>query len=1476
MRNLVLTSCALLALAGCKRPGPPAAVATAPAGPVPVGAVVVLDGSASSDPQGRALQFQWKLTARPAGSTAEIADPTLATAWLTPDVEGPYEARLVASNGVLTSEAAVPFTVQCGAAAPVVALTATPQEAATGELVQIEGSFTDADLEEPCGQRQLHTLSWSLVGAPAGSAAHLSATEGAKPFLTPDLPGTYRVQLAITDSTGRAGQKTVELTARECGVNAPIIVALSADPATVGARVQVRAMALDPDSAPPCSRPGALTYAWRFAARPATSAARFDNRRLASPSFLPDVAGTYVVELAVTDPTRRTARGQLSIDVSGCGASAPSITAVAPSPAAPNVGQVIELSAAVEDPDNAAPCSSSQLFGLKWSLVGLPAGSAAALSDPQALRPWFKADVAGEYRLTVEAFDDTGRASAPFALSLQVSACGSGVPLARIEMPAAAGVGRPVQAVARVSDADATAPCSSPESFRYAWSFAALPRRSTALLNGVALSAPSFVPDVAGDYVLRLVVTDSAGHRSAPAFATVAVAACGANPPIAAASATPAAPNPGQPVLLSASATDPDNDAFCLDGQSVSWQWAFESLPAGSRAALSSSTARQPSFAPDVAGDYVVRLVASDSTGRSSEPARVTVSATSCGGAAPVASASAQPSAPAIGQAVRLRGAVADADNDAHCLAGQSFTYGWSFESLPAGSRAVLDDAAALAPSFAPDLPGEYVLRLVAVDSTGNSSAPARVSVTASGCSANAPVAAVAADPASAHVGKAIRLVPAVSDSDNEPVCSLPMPQSFSYAWALLSAPAGSTAQLSDNRAREPSFVADFPGDYTARLIVTDSAGLSSRPADVTVSVHGCGANAPVILSADAHPMVSAVGQTVELRAAFQDADDGAECQSALGTPFSNTFAWRVLSAPAASAAAITGADRLVAGFVPDVPGAYQLEITVTDPTGRSDAKTAALTVTACGAAAPTVAPAVDPISRAHVNGFIVLHSNAQDADIQIPCGASQHLDFQWWFQELPAGSRARFDDATRRDASFVPDAGGSYVVAVAATDSTGRRSAVRTASVEVDPCGGKPPVAQLTAALEGGPTFGPSADLAQIVIPACVRVLLDGSPSFDPDVACGLPQASDSLGYQWQLVSTPAGATNPLQGSAAASRSFDPQVPSSLEAPYVVELKVSDGMLESAPARVALVTESFEITSIDPAMACEGNVPAQLTLNGKGFLRVAGFEPTIRFEPPGVQAGLVRLAGCAPTHCGIESCTELVVEVPPGAGSAGAHTVTVTNPVGEACSASAVFSVGPPPIVAAVSPRSTCAGQASFAIEGSGFGPATVVRFNAAPADRVAYATASKLAAGFDDLVPGLYDVTASSGAGCAATLKEAVAVLPGPSVHAVYPEIVSGARATLATLSVSGINGASVSWVGIRPAGSADAFRDLRYAYDPQRPDQVRAVIPAGLAVGRYEIGLRDGDGCSARLAGAFTVTEQETLAVRDCFGSCGRLRP
>jgi len=78
-----------------------------------------------------------------------------------------------------------------------------------------------------------------------------------------------------------------------------------------------------------------------------------------------------------------------------------------------------------------------------------------------------------------------------------------------------------------------------------------------------------------------------------------------------------------------------------------------------------------------------------------------------------------------VGDTVRLDGsASSDADND-------PLTYAWSFTAMPVGSRAVLSDATAVAPSFTADVAGTYIVTLVVNDGSVES-APHSVNVTAS------------------------------------------------------------------------------------------------------------------------------------------------------------------------------------------------------------------------------------------------------------------------------------------------------------------------------------------------------------------------------------------------------------------------------------------------------------------------------------------------------------------------------------------------------------------------------------------------------------------------------------------------------------------------------------------------------------------------------------------------------------------------
>jgi hypothetical protein len=81
---------------------PPNQPPTASCGTVPaevlVGQTVQLDGSGSSDPEGKTLSYQWAFVSKPADSQAVIADPTSAVTSFKADKEGSYEVKLTVKD----------------------------------------------------------------------------------------------------------------------------------------------------------------------------------------------------------------------------------------------------------------------------------------------------------------------------------------------------------------------------------------------------------------------------------------------------------------------------------------------------------------------------------------------------------------------------------------------------------------------------------------------------------------------------------------------------------------------------------------------------------------------------------------------------------------------------------------------------------------------------------------------------------------------------------------------------------------------------------------------------------------------------------------------------------------------------------------------------------------------------------------------------------------------------------------------------------------------------------------------------------------------------------------------------------------------------------------------------------------------------------------------------------------------------------
>ena len=376
-----------------------------------------------------------------------------------------------------------------------------------------------------------------------------------------------------------------------------------------------------------------------------------------------------------------------------------------------------------------------------------------------------------------------------------------------------------------------------------------------------------------------------------------------------------------------------------------------------------------------------------------------------------------------------------------------------------------------------------------------------------------------------------------------------------------------------------------------------------------------------------------------------------------------------------------------------------------------------------------------------------------------------------------------------------------------------------------------------------------------------------DGNPSNTDACLSTCTKASCGDGFKWVGVETcddgNASNTDACLTTCEAASCGDGVVQQGVEECDDANLENTDGCLVNCTKYDPC--ESFQITKVDPPVACVGSVPNQLTLTGTGFLRVNGVEPTVTFG--GSPTAVDSISGCTPVTGKfetIDSCTTMVIDVPGGTGI-GSYEIRVENPVAMSCTAVAVFSVGPSPTITGVTPGEICQGKAgNFTITGTGFTPSTQVFFNGQAPDLVVFVSSTQINVSFFSLKPGLYDVTVSNGPACSGTLNGAVTVIKSPVVVFVDPEVIYNKINIQATIYVSGLNGGGVTYVGIRRSGTGDPWTSLSHTYNPLRPSQVQAVIPSGLTPGDYDIVVRDAKSCEGTLPNAFKVTDTLTLAL------------
>ncbi len=284
----------------------------------PADQVVTLDGHSSYDPDGDALSYHWSFEHLPDGSALEEReapfarnhDATAVSTTFTPDIIGTYVIQLTVQD--LHDASSAPDYVVVVAEEPEnlpVADAGDDQTVVLGTTVDLDGS----DSYDPQGRTL--TYSWSLVDLPDSSALTSSSISNAtavQASLLPDVKGVYIANLVVNNGladsapeaavitvTGENGAPTAnageDLTASDC-TDIPLDASASVDP--------------DGD---------ALTYYWDLQSKPAESTATVDSfseRDIAAPTFFADVAGDYVLSVAVTDGEEWSTPDLLALDVS--------------------------------------------------------------------------------------------------------------------------------------------------------------------------------------------------------------------------------------------------------------------------------------------------------------------------------------------------------------------------------------------------------------------------------------------------------------------------------------------------------------------------------------------------------------------------------------------------------------------------------------------------------------------------------------------------------------------------------------------------------------------------------------------------------------------------------------------------------------------------------------------------------------------------------------------------------------------------------------------------------------------------------------------------------------------------------------------------------------------------------------------------------------------------------------------------------
>lgn len=542
-----------------------------------------LNGSASSDPDGTIVSYNWVKIAGPAQFT--IANANAASTTINNLTQGVYSFRLVVTdnNGGIDSDTLIVTVNPAPNQAPVANagtnITITLPTNSTG----LSGSASS----DPDGT--IAAYAWTQVSGP--NSATIAGANSVSPTVSNLVQGTYSFRLLVTDNNGATDADTVQVIvnpappppnqAPNANAGQDIVITLPASNTTLNGGASS-----DPDGT-------IVSFNWSKIAGPAQFSIANPNASSTALSNL--VQGTYSFRLVVTDNNGATDSDTVNVVVNAA-APAPNQAPVA------NAGTDISITLPVNNTNLNGTASSDPdgvIASYSWTRISGP--TQFTIANANAATTALSNLVEGTYSFRLLVTDNNG-ASASDTVNVVVNAPApvpNQAPIANAGTDFAVTMPNPAVSLNGSASTDPDGTIAS-----YSWSKVSGPGAITIVNSNTAF--PNVVGVQAGVYVFELTVTDNRG-ASATDQVTVTVNAGSNQLPVANAGRDTTITVPASSSVLNGTLSyDPD-------GAVVSYNWRQVSGPSLS-AILTSSNAITP-VGNLITGQYLFELTVTDDKG---------------------------------------------------------------------------------------------------------------------------------------------------------------------------------------------------------------------------------------------------------------------------------------------------------------------------------------------------------------------------------------------------------------------------------------------------------------------------------------------------------------------------------------------------------------------------------------------------------------------------------------------------------------------------------------------------------------------------------------------------------------------------------------------------------------------------------------------------------------------------------------------